>query len=289
MSIDCPLTGRPTTLTETPYSQGEYRVVRCEETGFVFLENPPEYEEVRDEFPFEVTVEVERQRRKRAEPIMSRLSSLGKRAKQRLFPTRNHMHTLAAKAAGRFDPGRVIRLLDIGCGCGGLAVDCCGRFAKAGRAITPIGIELSPVLARGADRQFQPWSGHVIEAPALEATQELEPGSIDIALLASFLEHDRRPLELLQALRPALADDGCAVIKVPNFASLNRRLRGKRWCGFRFPDHVNYFTPQTLTRLAHEAGYTVDDPTWGNRQPLSDNMYAVLRPAIERAASRRAA
>lgn len=289
MTAVCPLVGRPTKLTETPYSQGAYRVVRCEETGFVFLENPPEYKEVRDDFPFEVTVELERQRRKQAEPVMARLSAVAKQAKQWLFPKRNHMHKLAAMAAKRLAPNREIRLLDIGCGCGGLAVDCCTRFAKAGRSATPIGIELSPTLAQGADRQFQAWSGHVIEAPALDATREIEAGTIDVALLASFLEHDRRPLELLQALRPALADDGCAIIKVPNFASLNRHLRGRRWCGFRFPDHVNYFTPSTLTRLAHEAGYTVDAPTWGDRQPLSDNMYAVLRPIKPSLASRRAA
>jgi hypothetical protein len=69
------------------------------------------------------------------------------------------------------------------------------------------------------------------------------------------------------------------VVKVPNFASVNRRLRGNRWCGFRFPDHVNYFTPATLARLAHEAGYVVDPGRRADRPLLGDNLYAVLRPA----------
>ena len=29
----------------------------------------------------------------------------------------------------------------------------------------------------------------------------------------------------------------------------------KRWCGFRYPDHLNYFTPKTLAAMAGEAGF----------------------------------
>ncbi|MEO0529270.1 MAG: class I SAM-dependent methyltransferase [Planctomycetota bacterium] len=253
--------------------------MRCLETDFVYLENPPAYEAVRDDFPWEVTAQEERARRQQAEPLVSRLSDTVKRAKAWLRPRRNRMFDLAARAVQAIDRGRTLRLVDIGCGSGYLASVCCERFAERGRDILPIGIELSPALAEAAEKTFEPWSGEVVAAPAVEALGAIDEGSIDIAFMASFLEHDQQPLELLRTLKPRLAADGCAVIKVPNFDSWNRRLRGKRWCGFRFPDHVNYFTPATLARLAKEAGYRVDRGSWTDRQPLSDNMYAVLRAA----------
>jgi SAM-dependent methyltransferase len=97
--------------------------------------------------------------------------------------------------------------------------------------------------------------------------------------MSSFLEHEAKPLELLRELRRALRPDGAVIIKVPNFASWNRSVRGGRWCGFRYPDHVNYFTPDTLARLAAEAGYRVARQRASDRAPTSDNMYAVLERA----------
>ena len=59
-----------------------------------------------------------------------------------------------------------------------------------------------------------------------------------------------------QKLRPG----GIAVIKVPNFGSVNRMVRGRKWCGIRLPDHVNYFTRASLTALAKHAGFGISFP-----------------------------
>jgi hypothetical protein len=76
-----------------------------------------------------------------------------------------------------------------------------------------------------------------------------------------------------------LRPNGVAVIKVPNYVSWNRYLRGPKWCGFRFPDHVNYFTPATLRQMAEDIGYRVII-RWQDRLPTDDNVWAVLqRPA----------
>jgi hypothetical protein len=69
------------------------------------------------------------------------------------------------------------------------------------------------------------------------------------------------------------------LVKVPNYASWNRRLRGRRWCGSRWPDHVNYFTPATLAAAALAAGLEVERMTLLDRLPVSDSLYAVLRRA----------
>jgi hypothetical protein len=94
--------------------------------------------------------------------------------------------------------------------------------------------------------------------------------------MCSFLEHESQPLPFLKRLHQRLTPDGEIVLKVPNFSCWNRKVLGKKWSGFRFPDHVNYFTPQTLKRLAHEAGFRISRQWIIDRFPFSDNMYAVL-------------
>jgi hypothetical protein len=80
---------------------------------------------------------------------------------------------------------------------------------------------------------------------------------------------------VLKALLPRLSPGGVALVKVPNYGSINRWVMGRRWCGFRFPDHLNYFTPARLRTMAEECGYRVEFGLAG-RLPTSDNMHAVL-------------
>jgi hypothetical protein len=65
-------------------------------------------------------------------------------------------------------------------------------------------------------------------------------------------------------------------VKVPNFASMNRVVMGRHWCGFRHPDHLNYFTPKTLRLLAEATGFDVELP-FLDALPTDDNMVAILR------------
>lgn len=280
----CPLLERPTRHTPLPYGRGGYQIVQCEETGLVHLQNPPDYDTLREDFPWEESSLAESERRRRAEPLVSRVSTAIKSLKRRYRSGRNRPYRVAARALGA--DHRRLRLLDIGCGSGGLLADCCRRFEAAGSPVTPVGIELSPALADATVTRLAAWSGEVIADTATDGVLRLEDSSIDATLMISFLEHEVQPLTLLRRLAPKLAPGGLVVVKVPNFASLNRRVRGRRWSGFRFPDHVSYFTPATLRRLAAEAGYAVDPGSWRDRAPTSDNMYAVLRP---RAAARIAA
>ena len=68
---------------------------------------------------------------------------------------------------------------------------------------------------------------------------------------------------------------GKAYVRVPNYGSLNRKLFGGKWCGFRWPDHVNYFTYPALRRIAGEIGL---DTRRVNLLPLlfDDNVQALL-------------
>jgi hypothetical protein len=73
-------------------------------------------------------------------------------------------------------------------------------------------------------------------------------------------------------------DDGAIYVRVPNYGGINRRILGPKWSGFRYPDHVNYFTLASLRRMAADCGLKVRllKPFV---LPVDDNINAVLTKA----------
>jgi 2-polyprenyl-3-methyl-5-hydroxy-6-metoxy-1,4-benzoquinol methylase len=171
------------------------------------------------------------------------------------------------------------RLCDFGCGHGKLLVEAASYFAVTG-------IDLSERMAVAA-RQRVP-DAEVIVAPVTAAA--LPEADYDAVTMQSYLEHEQDPLVALAVARRALRPGGVLVVKVPNYQSWNRRLLGPHWCGFRFPDHCNYFTPHTLRLMVHRAGFEVLRSRPWDRLPTSDNMYlAATAPEAAGVDCRRAA
>jgi SAM-dependent methyltransferase len=276
MEVLCPILGRLTEVDVTAFTRDKWSIVRCQETGFVFLKNPPDYSQLETTFAWEVTAGAERKRRREAEPFVSRLSLIAASMKLRLFPNRNRYFTLAKAHLPEFPSDAPIRILDVGCGKAELLQDLHGRFLAENLTIIPQGIEVSPHLADLANQCVASLGGCVIQENAVDGTSRLPPNSVDIAIMSSFLEHECQPLVLLRQLHSVITERGVIVLKVPNFGCVNRMVRGSKWCGFRFPDHTNYFTPTTLTRIADEAGFDCRQ-TVMDKLPFSDNMYAVLK------------
>lgn len=279
MQAYCPLLDRTTAVTSTPYRRGDWSVVRCEETDFVFLANPPDYSRLESEFAWEKTFLAERARREQEEPIAKRVSAFAKRLKLRWNPKRNKIARLADDFLRRRSATDIPTVLDIGCGGGGLLVHVSEEARQRNQSIVPIGIEVSRQLALDTEARLQRFDGRVIQANAVDGVGSLPAASVDLVLMSSFLEHECQPFVLLQRLRNALRPGAAVILKVPNFDCWNRRIRHKRWSGFRYPDHVNYFTPATLRLLADQTGMHVAQQRLRDRSPLSDNMYAVLKRA----------
>ena len=51
-----------------------------------------------------------------------------------------------------------------------------------------------------------------------------------------------------------LEDDGIVAVVTPNVASPQRKLMGRRWFQFKPREHIHYFSPATLARLAARHG-----------------------------------
>jgi 2-polyprenyl-3-methyl-5-hydroxy-6-metoxy-1,4-benzoquinol methylase len=81
------------------------------------------------------------------------------------------------------------------------------------------------------------------------------------------LEHVLEPSTFLQAARNSLATGGVCYILVPNFKSLATRLLGARY-RYILPQHLNYFTGETLRGLAAKNGFEVVHCTTTHFNPI---------------------
>lgn len=273
-----PLLGRVSETVALDYAPAPWQLRQCLETGLVYLDNPPPSEVLISDHAWEVSYRAEATRRAKAEPLRYRFSQAMKSLRRRL--RRNKVRDLVLQVIrdGGIDSPRV---LDVGCGDGKLICEVMERLDDAGvRHAEPTGIDISQALSQAAHALFAPRGGRCIHASAIEGLNAVTPHTVDVVILSSFLEHETEPVALLRACAKVLRPAGRIVVKVPNYDCLNRKLRGSRWCGFRWPDHVNYFTPRTLRMVAEAAGLRVTRMSFLDRQALSDSLYAVLgRPA----------
>lgn len=246
------------------YSDPFWRLKQCPQCDFVYIENAPRYEHMSSDLAWEKTFQVEEQRRKATRGHEYTLSK-NTRWRMALLPRKKFPALLRQHAR----PGNVI---DIGCGNG-------AQMLGLERAFVPHGIEVSAELSQQAQQVFQSLGGFVVHAPSLEGLQQCASDYFSAATLRSYLEHEMYPQPVLKEIFRILQPGGVALIKVPNYGSLNRRIMGRDWCGFRFPDHLNYFTPATLKAMALRVGFIVK---YGltYKLPTSDNMYIrLIKPA----------
>lgn len=54
-------------------------------------------------------------------------------------------------------------------------------------------------------------------------------------------------------------------------------VMGKKWCGFHYPDHVNYWTPHSLRKILSDTGFEIVRFNLWDRFPISDNMWIIVR------------
>lgn len=255
VSRSCELCGSHSASELEAYTKSQWPVVECDECGFVFLGEVPPYSALVEEFAWEKTFANETKRRRRArfgwlDTVTRFRTKLG-----HVIDHQRRKRTL----------GMTGNVLDVGC----------GAACRIPDGPTPFGIEISAGLAKQAAASFEQRGGRVVEAAATEGFDGFPDSFFSAVLMRSYLEHERQPRLVLQKAFRKLAPGGAIYIRLPDYGSVNRIVMGSKWCGFRFPDHVNYFTTRSLRRLAESVGYTYSRTNW--LSPFDDNIIAVLK------------
>ena len=238
------------------YSPAPWEVVQCTACGFVFLKNPPGYSALVEDFAWERTSAEVRKRRRRDKPVSTALRLSFQRLVKMVRRDR------AAEFTRLFGRGRV---LDIGC----------GRGHRLQAPLVPYGIELSRQLAAEADQRMRGLGGACLHAAGAEGIASFGEEFFDGILMHSYLEHEEAVLPVLKGAFRTLKPGGRIFVRVPNYASANRRILGKGWSGFRYPDHVNYFTPASLADVARQTGFAMTITNWWHLW-FDDNIHALL-------------
>ena len=255
----CPACGEGAATTLPRYSPAPWVVAGCDGCGFVYLRNPPDYEALEEDLAWERTYFAKRAESGKGSTPFSPVA----RRIRRMF---GMYRDRSEQMRGWFRDGRV---LDIGCGWG----------KRIGPPMIPYGIEISAGLHRIADEWMRDRGGFCLHGPGAEAIWRFDPEFFDGIVMFSYLEHESRVMEVLNGAHRALKRVGAVFIRVPNYGSLNRRVIGPKWCGFRYPDHVNYFTLRSLRDVAARAGFQT---RLINRisLPVDDNISVLLHKSI---------
>jgi SAM-dependent methyltransferase len=144
------------------------------------------------------------------------------------------------------------RLLEIGCAYG-FFLEEARRFYEVG------GIE----IADGAVAFCRARRLSVIGGVAQEATLA-QFGMVDVIVLLDVIEHLPDPRDTLTLCRRYLNPGGVIVITTGDFSSLYARLAGRKWRLMTPPQHLWFFTPESIRRLSHSLGLELEacDHPW---------------------------
>lgn len=133
------------------------------------------------------------------------------------------------------------RLLEVGCGFGFFLQEAAPYFAWRG------GTEFSPPAAEraraAADRV---WDGGIDVVPADE--------TFDCIVALHVIEHVYNPAAFMEKLLRHMRPGGRCILAAPDMGGFWRRLMGRRWPSFKYPEHVVFYDSASLQGLMRSAG-----------------------------------
>ena len=218
------------------FSTSDYRVVRCDDCGLVFLNPQPSDDELAGIYG--------------ANNFLGSDSETGRQAVSEIKRATARLYLSEIRRYRGPESGR---LIEIGCGDGEFLA-----LAEAdGWRVT--GIEYSPAACEKARQRLK--NGEVrcgeLQQAGLPAEQ------FDLCVISDVLKHVRSPLDFLREIHRVLKPGGTLFIATPSIDSWSARLLRQKWMEFK-AEHLTYFDHQTLQTMLFKSGFreVVVQPGW---------------------------
>jgi len=112
------------------------------------------------------------------------------------------------------------------------------------------------------------------------------PGSMSAIVMSQILEHAHDIEAWVHKANVLLTSNGVLAIALPNFGSVFRRLLQEKDPYITPPEHLNYFSANSLSKLLRSQGFVVEKVEWVSRIPMDavvrrlPGLAAVLLPII---------
>lgn len=223
--------------TRSFWKSGPYQLVQCEQSGLIYLANPPTEAELQAFY---------------AQPYFEgdalRRGYASYTADEAVL--RQNFHALVnivrQAAFSQNRSSSELDLLDYGCAYGYFLDEARPHFASVR------GIEINPEVAKIGQQRFGVSIRSGIGVLAQEAT-----ASADIITLWDVIEHLTHPRSALLDCARILRPGGQLHISTGDLRAPLARLLGPRWRLINPPQHICYFSNQTLPKLLEACGFDV--------------------------------
>jgi SAM-dependent methyltransferase len=198
-----------------------YRLLRCASCSAVWLDSPPNPEEMGQHY----TADYHRA-----------IVAAGEGAAVSRWKDQ-------VKLIAKYKFGGAI--LDIGCSSGGFL------STMKGSAWRLYGIEMEESTAQRAraNTGAEVFVGNATDAP-------FAPASFDVITCFDVLEHVYDPRQFLNKCLQWLKPGGIFYSMMPNIDSWEAGVFGSQWYGLELPRHLSHFSPQSRRHLMTEIGFT---------------------------------
>lgn len=141
---------------------------------------------------------------------------------------------------------RKVRVLDIGCGY------CEALGYHEARGCEAYGVEADINVKDIA--KAQGFKVHI----GLFDPEIYGPDYFDYVTMDQVIEHVTDPIVTLKGIAKVLKTGGIAILSTPNADGWGARIFGRRWINWHAPYHLNFFTSQSMTFAAENAGLNLE-------------------------------
>ena len=140
------------------------------------------------------------------------------------------------------------RLLDIGCSWGGYL----SQMKQYGWDV--YGTEINEKAVKYAQNQL----GLKNVKHGFFEDISWQQNIFDVINMSMVLEHVYDPLGILRMVYPAMKKNGQLILSVPDISGLEAKLYKDKAYTLQVPQHLNHFTPKTITSFLTKAGFSIE-------------------------------